>query len=42
MFGIGKPEDKRPLGCRRHRWGDNIKMDLKEMKLERVDSNYLG
>jgi len=25
-----KPEGKRPLGRRRHRWGDNIKMDLGE------------
>jgi hypothetical protein len=25
------PEGKRPLGRRRHRWEDNIKMDLKEV-----------
>jgi hypothetical protein len=25
---IGRPEGKRPLGKRRHRWEDNIKMDL--------------
>jgi hypothetical protein len=25
---IGKPERKRPLGRPRHRWMDNIKMDL--------------
>jgi hypothetical protein len=24
---VGKPEGKRPLGRRRHRWEDNIKMD---------------
>jgi hypothetical protein len=24
----GKPEEKRPLGRPRHRWEDNIKMDL--------------
>jgi hypothetical protein len=28
---VGKPEGKRPLGRRRHRWGDNIKMDLQEV-----------
>jgi len=25
---VGKPEAKRPLGRPRHRWTDNIKMDL--------------
>jgi hypothetical protein len=27
---VGKPEGKRPLGRPRHRWVDNIKMDLGE------------
>jgi len=27
----GKPEGKRPLGRRRRRWEDNIKMDLQEV-----------
>ena len=27
----GKPEGKRPLGRRRHRLEDNIKLDLREM-----------
>jgi hypothetical protein len=26
-----KPEGKRPLGRLRHRWEDNIKMDLQEV-----------
>jgi hypothetical protein len=26
---VGKPEGKRPLGRPRHRWVDNIKMDLR-------------
>jgi hypothetical protein len=26
----GKPEGKRPLGRLRHRWKDNIRMDLRE------------
>ena len=28
---VGKPEGKRPLGRRRRRWEDNIKMDLEEV-----------
>jgi len=28
---VGKPERKRPLGRRRRRWEDNIKMDLQEV-----------
>jgi hypothetical protein len=28
---VGKPEGKRPIGRPRHRWVDNIKMDLREI-----------
>jgi hypothetical protein len=28
---VGKPEGKRPLGRPRHRWEDNIEMDLQEV-----------
>ena len=28
---MGKPEGKRPLGRPRHRWDDNIKMDLQDV-----------
>jgi len=28
---VGKPERKRPLGRPRHRWENNIKMDLQEV-----------
>jgi hypothetical protein len=28
---VGKPEGKRPLGRPRHRWADNIRMDLGEV-----------
>jgi hypothetical protein len=28
---VWKPEGKRPLGRPRHRWDDNIKMDLQEV-----------
>jgi hypothetical protein len=29
---VGKPEGKRPLGRRRRRWMNNIKMDLREIE----------
>jgi hypothetical protein len=28
---VGKPEGKRPLGRPRHRWEDNIKLDLRDV-----------
>jgi len=28
---VGKPEGKRPLGRPRHRWEDNIKMNLQQV-----------
>ena len=28
---VGKPDGKRPLGRPRHRWEDNIKVDLQEV-----------
>jgi hypothetical protein len=34
---VGKPEGKRPLRRLRHRWIDNIKMDLLEIGLNVVD-----
>ena len=27
---VGKPDEKRPFGRSRHKWEDNIKMDLQE------------
>jgi hypothetical protein len=39
---VGKPEGKRPLGRPRHRWIDNIKMDLLEIGLSVVDWIGLG
>jgi hypothetical protein len=30
---VGKPEERRPLGRPRHRWEDNIKMDLRAVGL---------
>ena len=34
---VGKPESKRPLGRPRRRWGDNIKMDLREVGCDSKD-----
>jgi hypothetical protein len=31
---VGRPESKRPLGRPRHRWEDNIKMDLGEIGID--------
>jgi hypothetical protein len=31
---VGRPECKRPLGRPRHRWEDNIKMNLREMGID--------
>jgi hypothetical protein len=28
---VGKPERRSPLGKRRHRWEDNIKVNLREL-----------
>jgi len=29
---VGKPEGKKPLGRPRHRWEDNIQMELQEVE----------
>jgi hypothetical protein len=34
---VGRPEGKRPLGRRRCRWEDNIKMDLREIEINGVN-----
>jgi len=34
---VGKPEGKRPFGILRHRWEDNIKVDLQEVGYEGMD-----
>jgi len=31
---VGKPEGTRPLGSPRHRWEDNIKMQLQKWDVE--------
>jgi hypothetical protein len=31
---VGRPEGKRPLGGLRHRWEDNIKLDLWEIGID--------
>jgi hypothetical protein len=39
---IKKPERKRPLGRYRHRWEDDIRMDLREIVWEDVDWTCLA
>jgi hypothetical protein len=34
---VGKPEEKIPLGRRRRKWVDNIKMDLREIGWDNMD-----
>jgi hypothetical protein len=34
---VGKPEGKRPHGTPMHRWADNIKMDLQEVRFGNMD-----
>ena len=34
---VGRPEGKRPLGRRRHRWEDNMKMDLHKVRVGGMD-----
>jgi hypothetical protein len=30
-ISVGRPEERRPHGRPRHRWEDNLKMDLQEV-----------
>jgi hypothetical protein len=39
---VGKPERNRPLRRSMHRWVDNIKMDLREIRFGGVDWIYLA
>jgi hypothetical protein len=34
---VGKPKGRRPLGRPRHRWEDNIRMDLTDIGCGRVN-----
>jgi ribosome biogenesis protein Nip4 len=38
---VGKPEEKRQLRRPRHRWEDNIRMDLREIGWKSVDWMHL-
>jgi hypothetical protein len=38
---VGRPEGKRPLGRPRHRWEDNIKMDLREIEINEANWIWL-
>jgi hypothetical protein len=37
MILVGRPKGKRPLGRSRRRWEDNIKMDLREVVIDRAN-----
>ena len=39
---VGKPEGKRPLGRPKHRWEDNIEIDLQEVGRSGTDSIELA
>jgi ribosome biogenesis protein Nip4 len=39
---VGRPEGRRQLERPRHRWEDNIKMDLREIGFEDVDWIHLA
>jgi hypothetical protein len=39
---VGRPEGKRPLGRPRHRWEDNIKMDLGEIGIDGANWIWLA
>jgi hypothetical protein len=39
---VGKPEGKRPLGRPRHRWDNNIRMNLQEVECGGMDWNGLA
>jgi hypothetical protein len=39
---VGRPEGRRPLGRPRHRWEDNIKMDLREIGFGDVNWIHLA
>jgi ribosome recycling factor len=39
---VGKPEGRRPLGRTRRRWVDNIKINLREIRWDGMDSIKLA
>jgi hypothetical protein len=39
---VGRPEGRRPLGRRRRRWEDNIRMDLREIGFGDADWIHLA
>jgi hypothetical protein len=39
---VRKPDGKRPLGRSRHRWEDNIRVDLREIGWKDVDWIHLA
>jgi hypothetical protein len=41
-FWLGGPKGKRPLGRPRHTWEDNIKLDLREIRISGANWIWLA
>jgi hypothetical protein len=39
---VGRPEGKRPVGRPRHRWEDNIKIDLRDIVMDGANCIWLA
>jgi hypothetical protein len=39
---VGRPKGMRPLGRPRHKWEDNIKMDLREIRIDGANGIQLA
>jgi hypothetical protein len=39
---VGKPKGRRPVGRPKRRWGDNIKMDLREIGIDGANWIWLA
>jgi hypothetical protein len=39
---VGRPKGKRPLGRPRHRWEDNVKVDLREIEINEANRIQLA
>jgi hypothetical protein len=39
---VGRPEGKRPLGRPKRRWEDNIKVDLREIRIDGANLIHLA
>jgi hypothetical protein len=42
FLNMGRPEGKRPLGRPRRRWEDNIKLDVREIRIDGANWTHLA